>query len=119
MQPWRKREAYIAVVRHYRKRKNYRQWDCFAFDDYRERAELAKTFVVRHLPLSNALDDDFFQGYLVDPKEWSAPADEPQVSKKKKKSVPRKGKLTPTSASDRVMVFDVEKGELVPLSVEE
>ena len=106
----------LSWVRHYRRRPNYRQWDCFAFDDYRERARVAKTFVVRHLPLSDALDDDFFDDNLVDPPEWSQPADEEPVSKKKTKVARKSGKLVSRARSARVMVFDVDKNELVPLS---
>ena len=63
---WRKREAYIALARHVLKRDpNYNQWDCFRFRDYQDRQSLSRTFMKRHLPLSDGRDEVHFQGKLT------------------------------------------------------
>jgi len=103
-------------VRYLRKRTNYRQWDNFSWGDYIERMKAARTFIVRHLPLSDGTDDDFFEDYLPDPKEWNEP--EPEVVPTKQKSNQRvlvKNPTTEAGPSDTIMVFDIETGELVPL----
>ena len=66
---WRKREAYIALMRHVQKCPNYNQWDCFRFVDYTDRQGWARTFNVRHLPLSNG-DPANFSGGLPNPVWW-------------------------------------------------
>ena len=73
VQPWRKREAYISLVCHERGHNSYRQWDNFSWEDFLERAQLARTFNTRHLPLSDGTDDDFFEEHLPDPREWNEP----------------------------------------------
>ena len=61
VQVWRKREAYIAVVRFILVRPSYHQWDCYKWQDYMERKKCGKTFLKRHLPLSDG-DDKHFKG---------------------------------------------------------
>ncbi len=110
--PWRKREAYIAMARHVLKRGNYRQWDCFSWADYQERQLMARTFTMRHLPLSNGEKlHDRFVGYLEDPKSWD------ESAKKTKRFVPKRevGGGADEPRCENVMVFDVEKQMLVPL----
>lgn len=116
VQPWRKREAYIALVRHVRGRPSYHQWDNFLWSDYLERQKAARTFELRHLPLSNARDDNYFEHFLSDPPHWN----EKEVNSKKKKkssvsSAASSSNGTGTKTPNVIMVFDVETGELVPL----
>ena len=60
---WRKREAYIAVVRHVlSKPAGYRNWSSFLFSDYVQRQDCGLTFKRRHLPLSNGDDRYNFAG---------------------------------------------------------
>ena len=111
---WRKREAYIALVRYLLGiRPDYNQWDCFIFGDYIMRQRLHKTFVSRHLPLSNGNDELNFQNKFKFP--WGKyTSDVPRkvkhegkVSVKSQKSVP---------CSDAPMIYDVELGCLIPLN---
>ena len=95
------------------KRPNYRQWDHFSWADYLERAKLTRTFNVRHLPLSDGTDDNFFENFLEDPPEWNQPQRKRRKTKHEKRVEVRKADgATP---SDTIMVLDVETGELVPL----
>ena len=110
---WRKKEAYIALGRFLLDEPvGYRQWDCFRFEDHVSRAQLSKTFVKRHLPLSNGDDEKNFNGKFKF--DWSKHA------WKRKKTVTRdlnkRSKLSHDSTSSTVpMIFDVEQGCLVPL----
>ena len=79
---WRKREAYIALMRHVNNCKNYHQWDCFRFVDFTDRAAWAKTFNVRHLPLSNG-DPANFSGRLANPERWNNPQAPPPRKRSK------------------------------------
>ena len=54
------------------KSEGYKQWDCFLFSDYSIRRQLATTFDVRHLPLSDGNDEENFEGKLVF--DWAAHA---------------------------------------------
>ena len=123
---WRKREAYIALARNLLGSKpEYQQWDCFLFSDYTQRQRLTLTFVKRHLPLSDG-DDEHFNGHLkfdwaehaftLKRKKSRSPKEEPTVVKR----VRRKPKnVKPPSRQNvknkKPMVYDVEKGVLVPM----
>ena len=121
---WRKREAFIALVRHLKGfPSDYRQWDCFLFDDYIMRQQTNLTFLRRHLPLSDGNDEEHF-GDAID-FDWDAHAYVPRKRKrsskplKKKKKPTPKAKVLPKSTKPKgkgVMVYDVEKGCLVPIA---
>ena len=110
---WRKKEAYIALGRFLLDAPvGYRQWDCFKFEDYVSRSQLSRTFVTRHLPLSNGDDEKNFNGKFKF--DWS------KYSWKRKKKLKRdpekRCKLSHDTTSPTVpMIFDVEQGCLVPL----
>ena len=54
---WRKREAYITLARKLLgQQMDYRQWDCFSFDDFMFRKRCGMVFVKRHFPLSDGDD---------------------------------------------------------------
>ena len=111
---WRKKEAYIALGRHLLgEPSGYRQWDCFSFKDYVSRAQLSKTFVERHLPLSNGEDEKNFNGKFVF--DWSQHFW--QRKKFVKQDPVQRSTLTKsvTSSTKVPMIFDVELGCLVPL----
>ena len=115
---WRKREAYIALCRHVaNKSPVYKQWDCFLFDDYAQRQRAQMTFGSRHLPLSNGEDELNFDGaYEFD---WGSQQYSPKRKRVKvEKKKPRRRKKVVQSARTApagVMVFDVEKGCMVPM----
>ena len=92
-----------------------RQWDCFKFSDYTLRQKSAKTFNVRHFPLSDGDDDHNFDGeYDFD---WEPHGYTPR-KKKRKIMKPRKKSEVVTKAtvtSSPLMVYDVEQDCLVPL----
>ncbi len=93
------------------KRNNYRQWDCFAWDDYKERQLLARTFNRRHLPLTTGdARPDLFQDQ--DPDRWDA---EPQPGEPKFVPKRKTGARADEPQSDAIMVFDVDQQKLFPL----
>ena len=110
---WRKREAYIAVIRHIRKHLSYPQWDCYKLEDYAERQALNKTFLTRHFPLSNGVSKRL-DGQLTDPQEWSKPHSDPEKPRpsKRAKQEPKTKEAAATSA--KPMVWDVENNCFVP-----
>ena len=72
VEPWRKRETYITLIRHVLKRESYRKWHDFRFTDLVERNNLHHTFKNRHLPLSDG-DASHFGGLITNPPhalEW-------------------------------------------------
>ena len=101
------------MARHVLERQHYRQWNCFSWADYQEREMMARTFEVRHWPLTNGRVPHEFDEYLEDPKGWN----EEQEVKKKKKFVPKRnvGVRNDEPQCDVVMVWDQDKQELVPL----
>ena len=117
---WRKREAFIALVRYLKDfPSDYKQWDCFLFTDYIMREEATLTFMRRHLPLSDGNDEEHFGDAMEF--DWEKHA---YVARKKKKSVksvakkPMPKKVIPKTSgakSEKVMIYDAEKGFLVPL----
>ena len=109
---WRKREAYIALMRSMKTKKvSYQQWDCFKLSDYTERQLWARTFRARHLPLSNG-DPSNFNGHIEDPAWWDSAADELQEPPRKKS---KKGDGTTSGDGEQLKVFDVETGLFVTL----
>jgi hypothetical protein len=123
---WRKREAYIALGRFLLGYSpDYKQWDCFLFSDYQIRQMLAKTFVVRHYPLSNGDDDDNFDGAMDF--DWDKHQYAPRSKSKVivdltapaaaakaaggSKSSPMKKSMKKSCP----MAFDVDKGCFVPI----
>ena len=116
---WRKREAYIALGRHLLGYKpNYQQWDCFLWTDYVCRQLLGKTFLVRHYPLTDGDDEANFGDALKF--DWDKHAYAPVKPEPKavcNSSKTGTGMVTPPSkkkASDKPMIYDVEKGCLIP-----
>lgn len=94
----------------------YKKWDDFRFSDYSMRQQLVRTFRVRHLPLSDGKDETHFEGkYKFD---WHKHTFAPRV---KVKSEPAENEIFEASAaasatgpSGPPMIYDVEKGCLVP-----
>ena len=125
VEQWRKREGYIALIRKVWARDDYKQWDCFLFQDYRERQLLACTFTARHLPLSDG-KKGHFHGLLTDPPSWNrkppAVSSKMELPKKMKKKTKKKKSDASATASSSTqqdakpipMIFDVEKGQLMP-----
>ena len=115
---WRKREAYIALIRHIREHNSYPQWDCYTLEDFAERQALNKTFLARHLPLTNGTDNRL-QEHVPDPLHWSAPPAPPAEAPRPKKRS-KKGGLKPyakeliAAATAKPMVWDVDNNCFVP-----
>ena len=110
VQVWRKREAYIALVRHIRGHVGYAQYDCYLWRDYVERQRANRTFLARHLPLSNG---DNFGGSLPDPPEWASVQEDTSAPKRRKvekiKVEPSFTQSFAKASSSKPMVWDVEK----------
>ena len=95
---WRKREAYIALVRAIYGLKPCRRFMATRWEDYSKRQVLTETFMMRHAHVRD------FKEHLEDPKHWSEPEGAADGS-----SDPDGGELVP-------MRFDVATGSLVPYS---
>ena len=114
VQVWRKREAYIALVRHIRGHHGYPQYDCYVWADYIERQHAGKTFRLRHLPLSDGRD---FEGQL--PFRWSdedvkdSPR-KPKKSAKRARASSSSSKVVVSKGQEAPAAWDVEKGCFVP-----
>ena len=94
----------------------YRQWDYFKFDDYVSRDQLGQTFLKRHFPLSNGLDDkNVGDKFKFDWKkhtwERSKTTAKPDPDVVDVESQP----TTVPLAEQPTMIFDIELGCLVPL----
>ena len=100
---WRKREAYIALVRYLLERPSYQQWDCFKWEDYVEREKCNKTFLVRHLPLSDG-DEKHFHGNLPNPRSWNDGQPQP---KKQRRSRAKMSSAAAAAAAAAVTTSDV------------
>ena len=66
---WRKREAYIGLVRYILGKGNYSKYVNYNWCDYTLRLSTSKTFMKRHWPVTNG--DVLLKG-LVDPVHWKA-----------------------------------------------
>ena len=107
---WRKREAYIALMRYIKTDEPYRQWDCFRFEDYLDRQDWAETFHKRHLPLSNG-DPANFKGPIQNPDCWDSTADKEPPRKKSRKE----DDVTRTIVRHEVKVYDPATGRFISL----
>ena len=112
--PWRKIECYITAVRFRLGQTAYSKWEDYKWEDYIQRKILQKTFVKRHLPLSDGLDH--FNGKL---KSW--PAVPPKVVKRQRKSSSTRKKNVkvvvenePEPQNASPMKFDPTTGNFVP-----
>ena len=114
---WRKKESYSALTRHLENYpKGYKQWDCFVFSDYVQRAAAARTYEVRHLPLSDGNDKKHFgDSFKFD---WAKHAWTPAKTKataeilvKREPTIPHSGNAN----NDVPMIVDVETGELIAI----
>ena len=70
---WRKREAYIGLVRCIYGRGNYSKYVNYNWSDYTMRLDLCKTFEIRHWVYTNGTKR--LEG-LVDPVHWAVNKDE-------------------------------------------
>ena len=106
---WRKREPFIALMRYLLGfSAGYAQWNNFLFTDYINRAKLSKTFLKRHLPLSDGKDEANFNGQLHF--DWAKHAyKKPTRVKKEPNPEPKSPSATPA------MIFDVGLGYMVPM----
>ena len=116
---WRKREAYIAVIRLIRKHLQYPQWDCYKVKDYAERQALNNTFLKRHWPLSNGCSNKL-DGHLTDPPQWSDSTTPERENPPPKKRVKKEPALKAyavaavKAATAKPMIWDVENNCFVP-----
>ena len=116
---WRKREAYIALGRYLLGYPpDYRQWDCFLFNDYQVRLMLARTFFVRHYPLSNGDDEANFHGALDF--DWDKHEYTPRSKSKVTVDLTTPAAASTSSKQSPMkkscpMAFDVDKGCFVPI----
>ena len=74
---WRKREAYVTLIRLLLSRNSYHKWHDFLFTDFAERNKLHTTFKNRHLPLSDG-DSTNFGGLIKNPPHWTEPIPPPK-----------------------------------------
>ena len=107
----KKREPYIVLARYLMGLSaGCAQWDNFILADYFNRAKLAKTFLVRHLPLSNGKDEINFNGQFNF--DWEKHACKAPARVKKE---PNPKEYTSVSTAPPSMIFDVEMGCMVPM----
>ena len=109
---WRKREAFIAIMRVLCDYMSYyKQWDCFAFNDYVFRQEMERIFDLRHYPLSDGKDELHFKGVLDF--NWSEHAFEPQ--RKRQNTQSNDGNAVPAKKSkttkSKPRIFDLTTGD--------
>ena len=111
---WRKVECYITGIRFRRGRTSYRKWEDFDWVDFVERKALAKTFIKRHLPLSDG--EDHFGGELKDPPNWTTGRSVHSKEPKKRSSSAVQVKVKPSDShrDSAPMKFDPKTGSLVP-----
>ena len=114
---WRKREAYIGLVRYVFAKGNYSKYVNYNWADYTLRLASCKTFEVRHWPYTNGSKQ--LEG-LVDPKHWAVNKDK-DARKRSATSVPTfeapEVVLTiPEKSEDSAesVEWDSEEGEFVP-----
>ena len=110
---WRKREAFIAIMRvlcdfH----SYYKQWDCFLFSDYVFRQQMAKIFDLRHYPLSDGNDTLHF-GEVIDFK-WSNHSFVPK-RKRNNTQIPEKTSRVKEEkkSKSKPRIFDLTTGDFV------
>ena len=116
MDKWRKKESYNALTRFLLgSPSGYKQWDCFLFSDYTERAASGRTFEVRHLPLSDGNDAKNFGGALQF--DWARHSWSPAKSKSKSDTLVKTEPVAVTAATTPSaggpMIWDVELDKLV------
>lgn len=113
---WRKKKSYQAVTRNLNNSpKGYKQWDCFVFRDYVERQAAARTYEVRHLPLSDGNDFKNFGGKMKF--DWAKYSWSPARTKSRAEPLVKKEPINACDAAQEgvPMIFDVELGKLVPI----
>ena len=111
---WRKREAFIAIMRILCGFNSYyKQWDCFSFEDYVFRQQMARTFNIRHYPLSDGNDRLHFGGVLDF--EWSEHSFTPKRKRNKNSSGMKTPSKTvgPKQAKTKPKLYDLTKGTFV------
>ena len=110
---WRKREAFIAVMRilcgfH----SYYKQWDCFSFEDYVFRQEMSQVFDMRHYPLSDGNDRFHFGGVLDF--EWSNHSFTPKRKRNKTTNCVKTSKTVgPKQTKTKPRIYDLTTGKFV------
>ena len=115
---WRKREAYIGVVRYVLGKGNYAKYVNFKWEDYIMRSHLTKTFQVRHAPYTDGTNDEL-RKLLPDPKHWNENKGKDFRSRKKKKKQQKfkeedEHSPSPLNPSDKC-VWDSEDELWVPI----
>ena len=111
----RKREGYIAAYRAYFELGNYANWSKFHASDFHMRNRLARTFMARHLPLSDGEEHSEFEGLLEEPATWSDVQSPEKITAKTKPAtelktpVKKKIKLDHLSPSTPARLHDVTK----------
>ena len=114
VQLWRKSEAYIAAGRFVLGSGPLRNWSSFKWEHYKERQSMARTFRVRHFPVSDG--NDHFEGLVPEPKCWSMKKTEPKCGKtcqKCTKKKPEEAEVPAKGESKGVMIMDPDTGEFV------
>ena len=114
---WRKREAYIGLVRYVFAKGIYSKYVNYNWADYTLRLASCKTFEVRHWPYTNG--SKHLEG-LVDPKHWTVNKDK-SARKRSATSVPTFEApevvlAIPEKSEDSAesVEWDSEEGEFVP-----
>lgn len=120
---WRKREAYVCLVRFLLNSKvDYNQWDCFLWSDYVQRQRACKTFMSRHLPLSDGNDDEHFGGRFEF--DWDAhkysPKKKTRATKRPRQQAKQEARSKSASpqTSNQIMIYDVDNDCLVPMDMD-
>ena len=69
--PWRKRQCYVFIARHYLGKANLKPYNNFRWSDHLLRERLIKTFDKRHLPLSDGTQTTHFAAtFCASPACW-------------------------------------------------
>ena len=117
---WRKREAYISLVRYVTKNGHvsYKNWRNFDFKDFTQRQRCTATFERRHLPRSDGNDGKHFPRVKFD---WDKHAYNPRPKKVKPGKYSTPSPATAAESSPAVdtptvrMRYDVETDAMVPM----
>ena len=117
-------QAYIALVRLFNEKPNYKKWFCFDYADYIDRQCLAVTFNNRHLPLSTGEIFPQFGGLVLDPPVWHEKVGpKPKRNRKSKKAssavitstVQDEGDDSNDDDDEELTIFEPTTGKFFPV----
>lgn len=108
---WKKRECYIAMCRYVKGMTSYSKYIAFKWPDFVSRAEMTKTWNVRHRGYSDGSLP--LQG-LREPEEWTEPNSTPRRHKGRGRANPSPDVVeTSPGVEDVSKCWDSEEGEWV------